>query len=587
MEHFGADIGNFRPNDEDYEKFLNIQRNREQKEKTKKSLPAVIYTDREKCRNCHHCIAACPAKMCQYGDKDWMGIEHDFCIGCGQCIDACPWGARIPMDNFTVWQEDLKQGVPMVALVAPAIAATFPNGDYLRFNSWLKSIGIEAVFDVSFGAELTVKTYVEHIQKNGPKTVIAQPCPAIVNYIELYRPELLPYLAPADSPMLHTAKMIMRYYPQYKDHKFLMVSPCVAKLREFQETEMPIYNVLMRSFEKYLAVNNVSLGSFPQSDYDNPPAERAVLFSTPGGLMETALRWNGDLKSKIRKIEGVHTIYHYLDHLKSDIDKGFAPLIVDCLSCEHGCNGGTGTNHRKTSVDYLEFQVEKRKEQMRQAYLKQIGQTGNIIEDDAEIQGRVLNIIDKYWEEGLYTRNYLNRSDVRTRSDYSDEELKPFYEAMLKHSDSDIRDCVSCGYNSCRNMAIALANGVSRPLNCHYYLQFALQESEDRRVYAIEEFKTLVTDLFDNAGNLSGFAPIMKSIDDIARQTAMLSINASIEAARAGEAGKGFAVVAKYVGDLAKNTRVETNKMRDILSSLKRLIENKINNFVEQCKVKL
>jgi methyl-accepting chemotaxis protein len=67
----------------------------------------------------------------------------------------------------------------------------------------------------------------------------------------------------------------------------------------------------------------------------------------------------------------------------------------------------------------------------------------------------------------------------------------------------------------------------------------------------------------------------------------MLSINASIEAARAGEAGKGFAVVAKYVGDLAKNTRVETNKMRDILSSLKRLIENKINNFVEQCKVKL
>ena len=79
----------------------------------------------------------------------------------------------------------------------------------------------------------------------------------------------------------------------------------------------------------------------------------------------------------------------------------------------------------------------------------------------------------------------------------------------------------------------------------------------------------------------------MKSIDDIARQTSMLSINASIEAARAGEAGKGFAVVAKYVGDLAKNTKIETNKMREILSKLKGLIEKKISDFVEECKVKL
>jgi len=86
-------------------------------------------------------------------------------------------------------------------------------------------------------------------------------------------------------------------------------------------------------------------------------------------------------------------------------------------------------------------------------------------------------------------------------------------------------------------------------------------------------------------GTLTNIAPAMKSIEDIARQTSILSINASIEAARAGDAGKGFAVVAKYVGDLAKNTKTETSKLRDVLSTLKGLIEKKINKFIEDTRV--
>ena len=106
---------------------------------------------------------------------------------------------------------------------------------------YTKLYDVEAFFDVSFGAELTVKSYINYIKKNNPATVIAQPCPAIVNYIQIYRPELIEYLSPCDSPMLHTVKMIHKYYPQYAQHKVIAVSPCYAKKREFVITSYSIH----------------------------------------------------------------------------------------------------------------------------------------------------------------------------------------------------------------------------------------------------------------------------------------------------------------------------------------------------------
>jgi iron only hydrogenase large subunit-like protein len=69
----------------------------------------------------------------------------------------------------------------MFAIVAPAVAARYDE-NRLRFNGWLKSLGVQAIFDVAFGAELTVQSYLHHIKTNKPPFVIAQPCPAIVSY---------------------------------------------------------------------------------------------------------------------------------------------------------------------------------------------------------------------------------------------------------------------------------------------------------------------------------------------------------------------------------------------------------------------
>lgn len=263
------------------------------------ALPKVVDVIPEKCVNCQACIKVCPVKYCNDASGDYVKVIPELCVGCGECLFACTHGARIPVDDFEAFMNDLKRGEKMVAIVAPGVAANFPN--YLKLNGWLKSLGVEAFFDVSFGAELTIKSYVEHIKQNNPKTVIAQPCPALVTFIEIYHPELLEYLAPADSPMLHTIKMVKEFYPKYRNHKVAVISPCVAKKREFYETKLGDYNVTFASIYNYLKNNRINLESYPEVPFENPPAERAVEFSTPGGLMKTALRDVPNLEGHIRK----------------------------------------------------------------------------------------------------------------------------------------------------------------------------------------------------------------------------------------------------------------------------------------------
>ena len=425
----------------------------------KKKLTPVIKVDEEKCKNCHACITVCPVKYCIDGSGNFVKINHDLCIGCGKCIDACTHEAREICDDTEEFISALNAGENITAVVAPSVAAVFPE-TFLNFNTYLRSLGIKAVFDVSFGAELTVKSYIDHIENNNPELVIAQPCPAIVSYIELYQTELLKYLAPADSPMLHTIKMVKEYYPEYKSHKIVVFSPCPAKKREFEETGLGEYNVTFENFRKHMESSGIDLKKYKESDYDNDSAERAVLFSTPGGLLRTVERVRPDVLNKSRKIEGPDVIYDYLKNLPEVIEKKMNPVLIDCLNCELGCNGGKGTGNEGKSPDEIEFMIEKRSQKLQEKY-KGLTKKSS--------RSNVDKVLSKYYKPGLYKRTYLDlggNMDIKTPSE---EDVNEIYRKMHKTSEEDIINCSSCGYQSCFGMAVAIYNNLNKPENCHYY----------------------------------------------------------------------------------------------------------------------
>jgi hypothetical protein len=410
------------------------------------------------------------------------------------------------MDDMDSFLDALKQRSKLIAIVAPAVAAHFPK-DFLRLNGWLKRSGIEAIFDVAFGAELTVRSYLEHIKAANPKLVIAQPCPVVVSYVEIYKPELLGSLAPADSPMVHTMKMIKEYYPAYREHRIAVISPCVSKRREFDDTGMGDYNVTIERLLEHFEKSKIRLADYPETDFDNPPAERAVLFSSPGGLKATIEREAPEAVHSVRKMEGPKTLYGYIDSLPEALRKGVQPLVLDCLNCEKGCNGGTGTGAMDMSIDVLEAAVEGRK----QVQIERLGGSKRLGRGSA---AAIKKSVASRWKPGLYGRTYIDRSSTLQLKLPTEAEFAAIYRDMRKEKEEDFLNCAACGYGTCERMAIAIFNKLNRSENCHRFQTETIKASR-------EDLMDMSRRLDEEIVKATGFlGELTKALPELAAKTA-------------------------------------------------------------------
>ena len=411
-------------------------------------MKEIMQSKNDLCTGCNRCVRECPMETANRtfldeNDSIKVEIDNDKCIVCGWCISACKHDARDFEDDTGRFFEDLAKGAHISLMVAPAIRTNIP--EYKQLFTYLKRLGVRQIYDVSLGADISIWGHVKYVERKMPLPIITQPCPAIVTYLETYQQDLLPMLSPVHGPV-GCAAIYMKRYKNISD-RIALLSPCIAKKNELDDTGLGEYNITFSKLAEYLEKNDVIL-PLEETQFDHEQSGLGSLFPMPGGLKENIEFFVGN-KLHIEKAEGF-VVYEKLEEY-AKTPKELLPDIYDVLNCAEGCNVGPAA--------LQELNVFK------------IGKTMNArrIKATQERKKEYYDAVYKHYDETFDFTHFLREYQPIDTSfpKIIEDDISRAYELLGKNEyEKQHVDCGACGSNTCYRMARKIALGVNIPENC-------------------------------------------------------------------------------------------------------------------------
>ena len=408
----------------------------------------VIKEQLDLCVGCNRCVRECLMETANVTYHDEQGkikvkIDHNKCVTCGLCVPACKHDARRFADDTESFFDDLKNGVPISIMIAPAVKTNFI--EFKKLFTFLKQRGVRKIYDVSLGADICIWAHIKYLKERDNSPIITQPCPVIVTYCQMYRHDLLERLSPVQSPM-GCASIYMKEYQGITD-RIAALSPCIAKADEFEETKLADYNITFSHLLDYLVENNIELPDM-ETDFDHPESGLGSLFPMPGGFMENIQFFIGkDLH--VTRAEGPGVFASLDMYAKTPVE--FLPDIYDVLNCDEGCNEGTAALHQRSR-----FEISK------------IMKNRSILARDESNKKHYDSVYDSYEETlnlDLFLREY--KAIPTETPEISEDDIQRAFALLGKNDYEQQRvDCFACGYKTCYDMARKIAININIPENC-------------------------------------------------------------------------------------------------------------------------
>lgn len=405
-------------------------------------MPNCLTLKKSNCKNCYKCIRHCPVKSIRFSGNQ-AHIVGNECILCGHCFVVCPQNAKQIVDETEKVKVLLQSGAPVIVSLAPSFAANYDGVGINAMRDALKQLGFYDVEETAVGATIVKNEYERILHEEKRDIVISSCCHSINLLIQKYFPTELQCLADVMSPMQAHCIDIKKRYPNAKT---VFIGPCVAKKDE-AEYYSGITDAVLTFEELSAWLNEDGVTLKQESDFDND--SRARFFPTTGGILKTMTE--DEPEYTYLAIDGVENCMSAL----KDIESGkIHKCFIEMSACAGSCVGGPVMEkyHRMPVRDYM-------------AIAKYAGEKDFNVEQPDSLE------LKKNFE---FIEHKLQLP--------SEHEISEILRQMGKTKPSDELNCGSCGYNSCREKAIAIYQGKAEISMCLPYLKDKAESFSDNIV---------------------------------------------------------------------------------------------------------
>jgi len=503
-------------------------------------LNGVVYTDTDKCEACSACLRVCRTKSIMIKDGKSKIIEES-CINCGACIKACSKGAKKYQSGIDSLDRILEKGkgalilAPSYVIIALKKYSCSPE----QFCTGLRKLGFSLVYEASFGADVVTKVYLNYIsdllKMKGRENVhiISSPCPSLMNFMEKHTSALLDEFAPIMSPMAAQAVLVKRWNNDQVN--IVGASPCMAKKSELLDPGMGLYEqeLTFEELIKLIDERGIIPSNLEESEFDGIQALYGAGFPVSGGLTKALEPFSGEygfnlLSDDYLIIEGEDRSTNFLKQMASLKTRGVGlsgyPLLMDILYCE-GCIMGKSMGvegdyweNRRIITNYTKRRFVKLKNESKECQGYSILVKNTV---EAPVFQEWLAIVEHLIKENKFSAAWNNLQYYKKTP--TEEELRAILESDGKHSQEEELNCGACGYETCRERAIAVVNGENQPGGCIVHVKYKAKISleENKRLQELDLLKsdflsTVSHELRTPLTSVLGFSKIIqKRLDDV------------------------------------------------------------------------
>ncbi len=394
-------------------------------------MASCLTLKKSNCKNCYKCIRHCPVKSIRFSGNQAHIMEED-CVLCGQCFVVCPQNAKQIVDETEKVRVLLQSGAPVYASVAPSFVANYEGIGIHAMDTALRKLGFAGAQETALGATVVKNEYDRLLRQEHRDVVISSCCHSVNLLIEKYFPSALGMLADVLSPMQAHCAAIKREHPEAKT---VFIGPCVSKKDE--ATRYPGLVDAVLTFEEltgWLTREGIDLVPEPE----DTETGKARFFPTTGGILKT-MSLDAPGYSYLA-VDGMDNVIAAL----RDLEQGsIHNCFLEMSACPGSCISGPVMEkyHRIPVTGAL-------------AVARYAGR-----EDFPVAQPEAESLRKEF--------SYL----ARPSGNPSEQELIEILRKMGKTKPEDELNCGSCGYDTCREKAVAIYQGKADVSMCLPFLK--------------------------------------------------------------------------------------------------------------------